>query len=99
MGGFADIVEILCALTDADFEAVDKFGRTPLMCAVVYAKLDAARLFLELNCDTSKSTTGGSNVFDSRRLEQLTQLLREHRNKTVRWISGGFFLNSHTRWQ
>ena len=83
----ADTVKILY-LFGADVEVVDNVNRrTPLMEAVWYNKVDAVRLLLDLNADTTKNTPNGFDVpswnVSQTNNEEIRELLLKHSKKSV----------------
>ncbi len=83
-------VELLIAF-DAGLESVDSDGDSPLMRAVSDGCLDAVRLLLELNADTTKSDWIGWTVSQAKN-EEIKQLLLEHLQKSVRDFCFDFLL-------
>lgn len=69
-------------LFGAELETLDGDGDSALMMAVQFERVEAGRLLLDLNADTTKSNRDGWNVsqtFDN----EINQLLLEHSKKSV----------------
>ncbi len=81
----AKAIELLVAF-DADLECVSSSGYTPLL-GTARGNVNAVRLLLELNADTTKRSRDGWTVSQTDN-EEIKRLLLEHSKKSVRnWIS------------
>lgn len=70
---------------DAEINAVNGHLRSALMWAAQQGRIEAVRLLLSLNADTTKCDDTGKTAFDLAMSDQMKELFLEHEKK-VRWF-------------
>jgi ankyrin repeat protein len=77
--GYTDIVELLLN-ADANPDIPDKFGRTPLMYAVMKKQLHMVRLLVEAGCDIGCKDKKGGTAKSFSKTNEITQILEQAEN-------------------